>query len=262
VIYLLYGTLFLYMTYKFANLIFKNQLVGILSMLVLVWDPYFHQAISFPLLDFPMAIFFLIGLYLFIISKKWWQYSSSSLFFGLALSTKFFPSLILIITYLVIYQYLMRKKQFKIFILNLPLIPIIYTISYLEFLLRNSLLEFVKYQWWVTRWRMGNPIVFGNGLLTMFLGKFRPWWQTTEKLHSYTAEWSIFIPIISGLALISVFWFWKNKLYKLIYGLVILTIIYINLATEGGLKYLTYIYPFLVIFAVSLIMKKFKNIKS
>lgn len=255
VIYLIYGIIFLFLTYKFALLIFKNQTVAVLSMLVLTLDPYFHQAIFFSLLDFPMSIFFLSGIYLFLKANKWQCYVISSFFFGLAISTKFFPSFFLILIYLTAYQILFRKKHLLPFLLSLLVSAFVYLMSYSQYLLNSSLWEFIKFQWWVMRWRMGNPVVLGNGFLTMFLGKFRPWWPTNEKLHSYTAEWSLIIPVISGLTLASIFFFKKNKLFNFVYGLVILTLIYINLATEGGLKYLTPIYPFLIIFAINLILK-------
>lgn len=253
VVYLFYGLAYLWITYQLGKTIFKDDLIAALSSLLLTLDPYFNRSITAPLLDFPAGLFFLIGLYFFLKAKNWRMHALSAVSFGLLIASKFFPYFFFIIIYLGLYQFIERRKTFLPFLLTLPLTGLTYLLSYSQYLTQHSFWEFIRYQWWIIRWRMGNPIVLGNGFRVIFSGKFKPWWESTEVLHQYTAEWTIILPIIVSLAILSIFLFWKNKLFRLVYGLIVIFFLYYNLLTEGGLKYLAPYYALFSIFSVALI---------
>ncbi len=247
VIYPLYVILYLIATYFLGIIIFQNKLVSSLAVLLLVIDPYIHQALKFSMLDFPCGLFFLTGLIFYLKAKKYWHYALAFLFFGISFATKFFPFLIIALLCLFIYQCLKRRKKMKYFLAALPVFVLAYLLSYLEYFSRNNLLDFIRYQWWVLHWRMGNPRVLGNAFRTIFTGSFKPWWPTTETIHSYTDEWSLFVPFLCAMTMTSIFFFWRNKFFRYFYLFIWIYFVYINVGTEGGLKYLA---PFYGLFAV------------
>ncbi|MEK7165508.1 MAG: glycosyltransferase family 39 protein [Patescibacteria group bacterium] len=168
VIYIFYTLLFLLLIYKMGLLIFKNPVIASMGVFWAVIDPYFTRQMFYPMLDLPMAIFFIIGLYKFIIGRQSKNYLISSLFFGLSMATKFFPALVLILLFLMFYQWVFRRNQFSVFLLSLSLVPIVYSVSYFELFRRVSLVGFLEFQWWMLKWRTANPVVIGNALESIF----------------------------------------------------------------------------------------------
>lgn len=260
VINVLYAALYLIITYWLGIILFKNKLIASLGVLILSLDPYIHQVFKVPMLDFPSGLFFLLGLLFFIKGKTWWQYALSSLFFGISVSIKFFPFFIIAAFCLLLYQIIARRQKLFPFLLSLPLIFVVYLASYIEFFTRNNFLDFIKYQWWVVRWRMGNPVVLGNAFRTIFTGRFKPWWQTLETTHSYTAEWSFFIPFLVGAAILSIFFRRKDKCLLYLYLFMWVFFAYINLGTEGGLKYLSPFYGLFALFASFVLIKSVSRV--
>ncbi len=249
-----YAVFYLVVTYWLGIVLFKDKLIAALGIFILSLDPYLHQVLKVPMLDFPSGLFFLLGLLFFIKGKNSWQYVLSSFFFGISISVKFFPFFFIAIFCLTLYQFFARRKQFFGYLLSLPAIAIVYLLSYAEFFTRNSLPAFIRYQWWVVRWRMGNPIVLGNAFQTIFTGSFRPWWPTAETIHSYTSEWSLFIPLLVGLTILSILVIKKEKLPVFLYLLIWVFLIYINVGTEGGLKYLSPFYGLFALFASAVLI--------
>ncbi|HCM37474.1 MAG: hypothetical protein UV61_C0001G0098 [Candidatus Gottesmanbacteria bacterium GW2011_GWB1_43_11] len=257
VIYIAYALLYLWITYKFGILLLKRFDIGILALVLLVIDPYFLHAMSMPLLDLPMATFFLIGLYLFTTARSMKWYVLSSVFFGISIATKFFPFFAVILLCLVLYQWRYRRQHFWTFILTLPIIFLVYIASFFEFFInrQQDLVAFFQYQWWVIRWRMGNPIVVGNILNGIFFGREKIWWTEGGGYVFWTEEWSILMPITVITAFASIFILEKKHLYKLFYGYVVIFMTYIIFLTEGGLKYLAPLYPFFALFTAATLIK-------
>ena len=241
-----YVIFYLVVTYCLGIAILKDRTVASLAVLFLSFDPYISQALFVPMLDFVSGLFFLCGLLFFIRARSFWDYAVSSGLFGMSIASKFFPFFIIAAFCFIAYQILRRRDKLFPYLGSLPLTAIIYLASYFEFFRRNSFFDFFRYQWWVIRWRMGNPAVLGNAFRTIFTGSFKPWWITAETSHSYTSEWSLFIPFMVGGAILSIF-FIKNKLFRYLYLFVWIYLIYINVGTEGGLKYLA---PFYGLFAL------------
>lgn len=255
VIYLLYGLLFLLFTYKFGMLIFKNPTIAAFGVLWTTIDPYFTRLMSYPMLDLPMALFFSIGFYYFLIGKRPKDYFLTSLFFGLSFATKFFPALVLIVLFLLLYQWVFRRKFFMIFLVSLVLIPVIYCLSCLELILRAGPIGFVEFQWWMLKWRTANPIVLGNALESIFLGRYRTWWDLAPKYNYYSSDWTVLIPLQISIALYSVLLFRKNRAFMISYMTFVMFFIYMNVLTEGSIKYLITIYVFLALFTAATVYR-------
>lgn len=255
IIYIAYALFYLWITYKFGMLIFKSFDIAMLALILLVINPYFVHAMSMPLLDFPMAVFFLTGFYLFFQAKNWKWYVVSSLFFGLSIATKFFPFFAVLLLCMFWYQWQYRREYLGIFLLTLPITFIVYTASFFEFFLRQqNIIDFLRYQWWVIRWRMGNPIVVGNILNGIFFGKSKIWWTKSGGYMFWTEEWSIMMSITVTTAFISAFVLRRNHIFTVLYWYLILFMSYIIFVTEGGLKYLAPLYPFFALFTSATII--------
>ena len=259
IIYIGFDAWYLYLTYKFGLLLNKNQLVPLIAISVLVWDPYFIHMVKYTHLDFLMATFFITGLYLFITAKSLKHYSLSSLFFGLALATKFFPFFAIVLAYLVFFQWATRRKELLAFILSIPIIFITYTFTHVQYILSHNIVEFIKYQWWVVRWRSGNPIVVGNIIQSVLFGRLKVWWKTTEQYHSWSEEWSPLLPTVVLTSIVSSFKLNTTTPQRFIIGYITIFLLYIFFITEGGLKYLAPLYLFFYLFSAALIFSLLRN---
>ncbi|MBI3443359.1 glycosyltransferase family 39 protein [Candidatus Woesebacteria bacterium] len=264
IIYLILAVFYLFLTYKFAKLLFSS-FIGLVALLGLVIDPYFIHAVTYTHLDFPLAVFFLAGLYIFLTAKSLRQDIIAAVFFGLAVSSKFFPFFAVIFVYLFCWRMKEKKRekgQLWRFLLILPSIIIVYFAAYTQYFLSHTLIDFLKYQWWVLRWRMGNPIVVGNILQSIFFGRLATWWEKVPTFHYWLEEWSPLLPVVVVGAFMSIVFFYHSRLYRFIYGYVMLFFLYIFFFTEGGLKYLAPMYPFFAIFTAAMIMRISKLLKS
>lgn len=270
IIYIVYAVLYLFITYKFGLLIFRRREIAMFALIFLELDPYFLHAVSMPLLDFPMAAFFLTGLYLFFKAKSWKSYAISAVFFGLSIATKFFPFFAILMLCMFWYQWRYRREHLRLWLITVPIIFLVYTAAFSEFFLlqHKNLIEFLYYQWWVIRWRMGNPIEIGNILRGILLGKSKVWWTLNGGYVNWTEEWSIMMPLTTISAFISILILRKNHYFSIFYTYMTLFLTYAIFVTEGGLKYLAPIYPFFTLFTAAaffrlctLVIVNFKKIQ-
>lgn len=182
VISLIYGLLFLLYTYKLSLLLFKKKIIGLLAVLIISSSSLFHNHLIASQLDLPQGLFVLLGVFYFIkaLGSKPVFFFVSSLFFGFAVSTKFFPGIIFFLAVLIIWALRAKigKQKLILMIVSFLLIPLIYLCSYLMFFYyHRSLWEFIKFHIWVINWRLGNPVMPGNLLLNLLIGRYRSWWD-------------------------------------------------------------------------------------
>lgn len=140
-IYLFYLFIILIFVYKLIILISKNKKMAFLTVFLLLVDKTFRlqylpqdaTQLSITLLDLPLLMFVLLGIY-FMLLKTRGGYLLSSLFLGLAVSTKFFPAIILFVTLFIYWVYVSHRQSLRIYLSSLILIPIVYLLSHLNFL--------------------------------------------------------------------------------------------------------------------------------
>jgi 4-amino-4-deoxy-L-arabinose transferase-like glycosyltransferase len=141
-IYIIFAICMLVGTYLLAYLLFHDHLIAVIAVFILTISRLFQMQyiptdvdqLSITLLDLPLALFWLYGVLSFLLSKKYrGMYIISSLFFGLALVTKFFPALILFLPVFFIYLWKYRRRDIVIWLSSLILIPLIYVLSYSRF---------------------------------------------------------------------------------------------------------------------------------
>lgn len=251
VISIVYGFLLLLFTYKIGFKLFASKKIAVFSVILLSLSPLFLDQLTTSLIDLPMTLFFIIGLYLFIIALKNSKYIFlSSLFFGFSFSSKFFPFLPAVILILGIFLYSKNRKLLKSFIFSLLIIPVLFLLSYLSYFINNhSLLDFIKFQYWVLRWRSGNPYVVGNILRTLIFAKYQSWWD--KSLYLKYDNWTILTPLIPFFGYISVLLLRikKNFTSFMLWIIVFSYFIYVFFLTTGVEKYLLPVYPLLCVFA-------------
>ena len=260
VIYIIYAVLVLCGTYALAKSIFKNNLLAVLTvgllglshLFIIQFVPTSVTQYSVTLLDLPLTVFFLWGVWFFLrtpTGKR--NYLISSLLFGLAFSAKFFPALLILLPVFLGYQFFYRRKDLVKYAITLLLVPFIYLASYLVyFFYHPSLSEFISFQKYIISWRLGNPTVLGNIFRTIFTGSYQNWWDGSLTIDH---EWSRELPILFILALIGSVSAIKSKNLKLCLLLVLslVFITYLAVGSVGVARYLLVVIPFLVILAAS-----------
>lgn len=155
----LLGTLSIYLIYKIAILLFKNEKVGLLSAFIFAFDGLNFVQSRIGMNDIYLVTFTLISV-LFFTKEKFFL---ASVFLGIALSTKW-SGVFLLPMYLIL---LLKRKNFRSIFYFLIFPPICYLLSYLHyFLLGYNLKDFID------------------------LHKQIFWYQTNLKAtHDYASAW-------------------------------------------------------------------------
>lgn len=264
VINIFYGIAFLLLTYKVGTIVFKDKLVSSLASLLIVIDPLFHEQVISSLLDLPQAMFTLAGLYFFIkgLSGSLAQFFISAFFWGAAVSTKFFPGIIIFLLIMIWWCKTAAPQNLGRLLASLLIIPVVYVISYTAFFVHHPMvIEFLKFQRWVIDWRLGNPRVLGNIFTTLLVGRYRSWWPPYAWV--LYREWTILSPIITIFGIGSIVWVKKQvDQYFYLYLMVFIFFIYIGIATTGVAKYVYPVYPLLTLFAVKTLISTWRRLAS
>lgn len=140
----LLGILSVFLVYKLALLLFKNQTVGLLSAFIFSVDGLVFVQSRIGMNDVYLVAFILIST-IFFIQKR---YILSALFMGVAMATKW-PGIFLVLVYFPILLYNRQLKNLIYFIL-LP--PCIYLLSYAHYFLMGynwgDFIELHRQIWW------------------------------------------------------------------------------------------------------------------
>ena len=263
-IYIVYAVLVMWGTYLLANWVIKNKLLallatcmlGLLHLFIIQFVPTSADQYSVTLLDLPLTLFFLWGIWFYLREPASTRnYVVSAFLFGLAFATKFFPALLILLLVLIGYQFFRRSKDLVKFVVTLLLVPFIYLISYLVyFYYHASLVEFIEFQKYIISWRLGNPIVMGNIFRTIFTGSYQNWWDGGLTIDH---EWTRELPVLFILALIGGMYAIKTNNHKLqlLLALSLVFITYLTVGSVGVARYLLVVTPFLTILSANGVSK-------
>ena len=250
VINLFYAVILLITVYQLGILLTGDRLIAATSAVLTIIDPLFTNQYAFSMLDLPMTLLFLGGLVFYLYGSKqknpYREFFISALFFALSFTTRFFPILPLLL--LILGMNLVKRGRrhwlsFSIFICLV--LPLTYIIVHLQYILSHSFMDFLHYQYWIIRWRFGEPFVVGNMLTTILTGYYRSWWQ--QNLWLRRTDWSLLVPVNFFLGTLS-FWRWRKKNPQNSIGMLVLVyIVYCSLATVGVTKFLLPVYPLIII---------------
>ncbi|MFH2118332.1 MAG: hypothetical protein ABII10_01200, partial [Candidatus Paceibacterota bacterium] len=146
---------------------------------------------------------------LFLSKESWRKYSLIGLVLGLLMATKyFFPIIFLFVGLLGIWVW--QKRTWKKAVFSLAIILLVYLASYAAFFIhQHSLMDFIRFEWFRFRWWTGNRTIPQFIILqTLFLGKYRAWWEPTRQ-YLPSGDWNLSWPILFVAYLISLI---KQKL--------------------------------------------------
>lgn len=249
---IIYFSILLFITYKIGMILLKNNLLSLIAVAVLSTDQLFLDNLIRSLLDLPFTLFFTIAVYFFLLGltdSKY--YYLSMIFWGMSFSTRFFPAIVIVLSFLFLIIFFYKRKDLLHFILSSFLVPLVYLISHISFFVYHpSIIEFLRHKKWMVSWFMGSPAILGNIWRNILTSRYI---DTGNKLVS-NQQWVITLPIVVLSALIPVkkyLLFRKNIEVSVLYGLCVLYIIYVTILTSGVQKFIMPIYPLLCILAVS-----------
>ena len=250
VINLVYFVLLLVTTYFLALKLTQNKIISILSVSILSINPLLLDHLIRSQLDLPFTLFFILALYTFICSlDRYKLIFISSLFWGLAFATRFFPVLIPIEVYLLYFIIRHERKMLKSYLISLLIIPLIYLVSHISFFIYHpSLHEFIRHKIWMLSWYRGSPISIGNIWRNIFTGEYI---DPAGKLVA-NEHWNVRLPVIITLSLIP---FLQKKVrnqlpIRIAYYLNLFLLLYVTFFTTGVQKYIMPVYPITSILAV------------
>ncbi|OGF99597.1 hypothetical protein A2Y99_05390 [Candidatus Gottesmanbacteria bacterium RBG_13_37_7] len=251
IINLIYFFLLLLLTYKIGLLITKDRLFSLIGTVLLSFDPLFLDNLLRSMLDLPFTLFFIAAVYYFLIGlgNKNTLYLSS-LFWGMAFSTRFFPVLGLILILLGILISIYNKKLLYSYILSLFIIPTVYLVSHLSFFFYHpSLVEFIRHKIWMLSWFRGSSVIFANIWQNISKGIF----INSQGVISSNKYWTPVLPITVLLAMTGVrkaLFNKNNSKLIVLFGICFLYLFYLTILTNGDQKFLMPIYPLIIILAI------------
>ncbi len=251
IINIIYFLFLLLLTYKLSQILLSDRILSALSAGILSLDPLFLDNLLRSLLDLPFTLFFVGGIYFFLLGLKKSRFLYLSfIFWGAAFSTRFFPAMVLIYLYMLL-VILIYKGRFLIEYLKASfLLAAVYLASHISFFVYHpSLIDFLRHKKWMLAWFTGTPVILGNIWQNIFTGTYL---DSTRKL----AVNNLWTPVISAVVVLAVTRFRKNLFGKerqnllIIYGLSIVYLLYLTILTGGLQKFLMPVYPILIILAV------------
>ncbi len=265
VINLIYAILFMIVVYKIGQSLLSSKLLAAFSILLVTTDKLVTNQYIASQLDLPASLSFLIGIYflLKILKRPTLKGSAvATIFFSLSLVMKFFPFLLLLMFTILAVLFISKKRKALLYFgfSSLIFFPLIYLFAHLSYFLHNhSLLDFIKYQYWIIIWRSGNPFVPGNLFLHLLTGHYFTWYGQHKTMLS--DEWTLQMPIVFIFGMIGI-WLWRKKFENfLISSLVVVNILYATLFTIGQPMYILPIYPLIAMAAVYTFSEIFKYLK-
>lgn len=251
VINIIYFFFILLFVYKIALITFNNKLLASIVILITSMGPLLRDHALRSMLDLPSSLFFIIGVYFFLVGIKKAKYIyASMLFFSFAFATKFFPALLLIFIFLLVVLYISARRRIFHFFSSLIILPLVYLFLHASFFIYHpSFIEFLRHKKWMIAWFSGTPRIFGNIARNIFTGYYID--STGELVQN--EYWYFLIPFYYILAFLSIFLIrkMKNRIKIVcIYGISAIFFVYSFILTTGLQKFLMPVSPLIRILAI------------
>jgi len=170
---MLFAGLLLLEVFLLGKLVFKSEIVGLLSSLLLLFDPVFKEVTIYALLDLGQMVF-LLG---FILTTFFWKkhWIGQGVLLGLAVASKFYSPAIIFLGIIYIYKILTKqfglKREILMLIVALVTFASTYTISFV-----NGDFNFLFHQAKIIKFMLDhNQAVERGGVIPMFFGGYVMW---------------------------------------------------------------------------------------
>lgn len=248
---IVYFTVLLWVTYRLALALYLPPPAALFSVLFVSFNSLLLNHVHLSMLDLPFTVFFLIGIYFFLLGKKRpSRYVLAHLFQALAFSTRFYPFLVVVLLIETIYVWMYDRKHIRRFFLSSLLIPAVYFCAHISyFYYHPSFIEFMRHKKWMLAWFTGSPRIPGNIWRTIFTG----WYADSTGAVVYNTLWSpvvLTVVMLAALCLILRPPAYSQHRYMYIFFIVISYLVYITFLTNGSEKFLLPVYPILCILSV------------
>ncbi len=176
-----FAGLLLLEVFLLGKLVFKSEFVGLLSSLLLLFDPVFKEVSMYALLDLGQMVFILGFIITTFYYKKHWI--GQGVLLGLAVASKFYSPVVIFLG--IIYMYKILTKQFDIsracnFVVKQEVLMLVvalvtfastYTRSFM-----NGDFNFLFHQAKIIRFMLDhNQAVEWGGVIPMFFGVYVMW---------------------------------------------------------------------------------------
>lgn len=229
----------------------------LLGLLILVLDVQYWDLGTSAMLDMFLLTFLLVAFLSFyrgLKNSRWFWLSS--LFLGFMASTKLYFTSIIAVAILIFATVLTGSfKKFNQYLISLTAYAIGFMLPYISSFLHGlSLLDFLRFQRWLTSWWAGNSkIPFGGILSIIFLNQWHTWWGKKDIIP--VSNWNIFWPITAFLSVFSLF-AKKNILLLVIVFWIFGYLIFLCI-TSPFPRYLLLLFPFWILLALKSIHETF-----
>lgn len=258
-IQMLFGIMFLLLTYFLSVKIFKNRWISLIPPILLLSDPLFGNILDGCYLDLGQAVFALVFIILALFYPKKWLWIGITL--GFFAASKFWSTSIIYIMIVAAYKFVRKEKintKNLVFTFGIAFIvfALIYAKTFIDLDWRFNIFTFLakNLKFMMTHNSAGG---FGGSIFLFVTGFFSPWWKGGIER---AADWNILWPLglISSIILAI-----KSKLKSPESIIYLLPTIYLLLIGTGVpfTRYFLIILPFIYISLIKLTVGFWKSNK-
>lgn len=237
---LLFAFILLTEIYILGKLVFKSELIGLLSSLLLMFDPVFKEVSTYALLDIGQIVFLLGFLITTLYYKK--HYIGQGILLGLAVASKFYSPVIIILGLIYIYKLLNKKFELKTEIKMLCFAFLTFCFTYISSFIKDGFVfNIFVYQAKIFKFMIDhNKAQEWGGVVKMFLGGYFVWpllffinlYQVFKLKFNNIHFWFSAIPLF--YILIMVFQIPFTRYFILILPFMYLLLVNFILSTNNG----------------------------
>lgn len=250
-----------------SGTVFKEKKFRYLSLGILLFHSTLFKEMGRTMLDLPQTAFLILTTAFFYKLVKHSNMVNAILFgisAGLLMAAKYAFPLIGIYLLLLVSSALINKISIVKIMTSIFIAAIVYLGTYVGFFLSgNSLLDFIKFEWWRWNWYQGkvdNPklLIFQ----VIFLGRYQKWWDASGD-YVHFPHWNILWPLTLIAYLLS--WFkqkidYKHPLFPYKVWILVSLIILSMGAYED--RFLMPLIPGFALFGTKVIEKAFEKLRS
>lgn len=170
-----FAGIFILEVYLLGKLLFKSEIVGLLSSILLMFDPVFKEVVVYALLDLGQMIFILGFLITTFFYKK--NYIIQGVLLGLACASKFYSPVVIFLGIIYLYKFYTKNLNFRRELLVLFFAFLTFLFSYVvSFKNESGLFNIFFHQAKIIKFMLDhNQAVEWGGVLKMFFGGYFVW---------------------------------------------------------------------------------------
>ena len=172
---MIFAALLIFEVFVLGKLSFRNELVGLLSSIMLMFDPVFKEVTTYALLDLGQMVFLLGFLIFTFFYKK--HFIGQGILLGLALASKFYSPVIIFVGVAYLCKILIKDINVKRTFLTLLIAFITFCLTYsISFKNENGLFNLLFHQAKIIKFMIEhNKAIEWGGTLKMFFGGYFAW---------------------------------------------------------------------------------------